>query len=301
MGLKSTAPRMLGEKLSQPKYRLWGPPLKTIAEMQDNKPPIDTTAAQAYEQHVVPGLFMHWARRAVELAAPRPGEHVLDAACGTGIGARLAAKRIGEDGTIVGLDVDAGVVEMARTVAQRERIAIEWHCASALEMPFDKGLFDLCLCLHGLQFFPDRVAGLAEIRRVLKPSGRLVAMVWGPLEHNKGHHAVVQALERQKVDASAAKRAFSLANAEDLRDAASRAGFTHIELRTEDAQTDFSSIASFFDGMTTGSPSTRHALALIPAEGRAAFRDEVSAALERYVADGKLAYPTRAHILLARP
>lgn len=269
--------------------------------MSDRNQPIDTTAAEAYERHVVPGLFMHWAQRAVELAAPQPAEHVLDAACGTGIGARLAAKRMGEDGKIVGLDVDAGVVEMARTVTQRERIAIEWHCASALEMPFNEGSFDLCLCLHGLQFFPDRVAGLAEIRRVLKPSGRLVAMVWGSIEHNKGHHVVVQALERQKVDASAAKRAFSLANAGDLRDAATRAGYTRIELRTEDAQTDFSSIASFLDGMTIGSPSTRHALALIPAEGRDAFRDDVSAGLERYVADGRLAYPMRAHILLAKP
>lgn len=139
--------------------------------MPDSKQPIDTTAAQAYEQHVVPGLFMHWAQRAVELAVTQSGKHVLDAACGTGIGARLVAKRTGEGGKIVGLDVHAGVVEMARTMAQREGIAIEWHCASALELPFDEGSFDLCLCLHGLQFFAYRIAGLAEIRRVLKPSG----------------------------------------------------------------------------------------------------------------------------------
>ena len=64
-------------------------------------------------------------------------------------------------------------------------------------MPFADAEFDLCLCLQGLQFFPDRGAGFAEMRRVLKPGGRLVAGLWAALEFNKGHQAVVQALERQ--------------------------------------------------------------------------------------------------------
>ena len=83
-------------------------------------------------------------------------------------------------------------------------------------MPFDVASFDLCLCLQGLQFLPDRTAGLAELRRVLKPTGRLVASIWGPLEANAGHRAVVAALERQGVDATAAKRACSFADPEEI-------------------------------------------------------------------------------------
>jgi ubiquinone/menaquinone biosynthesis C-methylase UbiE len=263
--------------------------------------PIDTTAAEAYERHMVPGMFLHWTELAVRIAAPQPGEHVLDVACGTGIGARVAARALGPSGKVVGLDVDAGVVEVARRVTAQSGTPIEWHCANALEMPFDEGTFDLCLCLQGLQFFPDRVAGFSEIRRVLKPSGRLVASLWGPLAFNKGHVAVVQALESQNVDAAPAKRACSFASPEDIRDTASRAGFTHIDLRTEDGISQFASMQSFIDAMTIGSPSTRHAVAGLPESGRDIFVRDVCATLEPYLKEGRLAYPMRTHILVARP
>jgi SAM-dependent methyltransferase len=168
-------------------------------------------------------------------------------------------------------------------------------------MPFKDGEFDLCLCLQGLQFFPDRVAGFAEARRVLKPSGRLVASLWGPLEFNKGRQAVVQALERQNVDASPAKRACSFADTTEIRDTATRAGFSKVEIRTEDGVSHFASILSFIDGMTIGSPSTRHAVAQLPAGGRDRFVSEVSTSLEPYLHDGELQYPMRTHVVIARP
>lgn len=269
--------------------------------MPQSNAPIDTKAAEAYEKHMVPGMFLRWTERVVSLAAPQPGEHVLDVACGTGIGARVSASRVGSAGKVVGVDIDPGVVEVARKVTQETGTPIEWHCASALKMPFDAATFDLCLCLQGLQFFPDRAAGLAEIRRVLKPSGRLAASVWGALEYNRGHHAVVQALERQNVDATAAKRACSFASADDIRDTATQAGFKSIELRAEDGVSHFASIRSFIDGMTVGSPSTRHAVALLSDHGREKFVKDVTAMLEPYFAHGELAYPMRTLILLARP
>lgn len=268
--------------------------------MSQANQPIDTTTAEAYEKHMVPGMFAHWTELVVGLAAPQPGEHVLDVACGTGVGARVAARGVGSAGKVVGLDIDPGVVEVARKMAQGIGTPMEWHCASALKTPFDDATFDLCLCLQGLQFITDRQAGLVEIRRVLKPSGRLAASIWGPLEYNKGHYAVVQALEHQGVDASAAKRACSFANPEDIRETATRAGFTAIELRTEDGVSHFTSIQSFIDGMTLGSPSTRHAVALLPENGRDEFLRHVRALLEPHVANGELTYPMRTHVLLAR-
>jgi ubiquinone/menaquinone biosynthesis C-methylase UbiE len=68
---------------------------------------------------------------------------------------------------VVVLDIDPGVVEVARKIAQGIGTPMEWHCASALNTPFDDATLDLCLCLQGLQFITDRQAGLAEIRRVL--------------------------------------------------------------------------------------------------------------------------------------
>lgn len=263
--------------------------------------PIDTTCADAYEKFMVPGMFAHWTERVVRLAAPQPGEHVLDVACGTGIGARVAARSVGPSGKVTGLDLDPGVIEVARKLAQGTAAPMAWHCASALKMPFHDAQFDLCLCLQGLQFFPDRAAGLAEIRRVLKPSGRLFASLWGPVERNIGHYAVVRALENQKVDASAARKACSFADPDNIRDTVTRAGFTDFELRTEDGVSHFASIQAFMDGMTIGSPSTRHAVALLPGQGRDRFVKEVSAMLEPHAANGELAYPMRTHILSARP
>lgn len=249
---------------------------------------------------MVPGMFARWTERAVNLAGLQPGEQLLDVACGTGIGARLAAKRIGRAGQVVGLDLDPGVVEVARRLAAAAGTPIECHCASALEMPLPDAAFDVVFCLQGIQFFPDRVAGFTEIRRVLKPRGRLVATIWGPIETNKGHEAIVRALENQKVDAAAAKKACSFADPAEIRNSAARAGFGSIEIRTEDGLTNYASFESFMEGMTVGSPSTRRAVQLLPEGGRDQFVKEVRAALAPYIVDGKLAYPMRTHIVVAR-
>jgi len=262
--------------------------------------PADTAVAQAYESHMVPGMFMHWAEFVVGLAAPQPGEQVLDVACGTGIGARVVARAVGPTGKVAGVDIDPGVIELARGLARGAGTPVEWHCASALGMPFDDGAFDLCLCLQGLQFLPDRPAGMAEMRRLLKPSGRLAASIWGPLDCNRGHYAVVRALEDQGVDASAAKRACSFSDPEAIREAAAGAGFSRIQLRTEDGVSHFRSLESFISGMTVGSPSTRHAVALLSESGRDRFVKQVQEMLEPYVTGGELQYPMRTHILLAQ-
>jgi ubiquinone/menaquinone biosynthesis C-methylase UbiE len=261
---------------------------------------IDTIAAEAYERHMVPGMFLQWAEFIVNVAQPRTGEHVLDVACATGIAARVASSHVGPNGRTVALDFDAGMIEVARILTSAAQIPIEWHCADALAMPFPDASFDLCLCLQGLQFLPDRVAGFAKIHRVLKPTGRLVAGIWGPREFNKGQHEIVEALERQHVDASSAKRAFSFSDPEDIRATAAHAGFQDIEVRTEDGVSNFPSMQAFFDAMTLGAPFTRRAVALLPEDGRERFYREVSAALARYVVAGRLAYPMRTHIVSAR-
>lgn len=261
---------------------------------------IDTTAGEAYEKHMVPGMFARWTERAVSLAALRPGEQLLDVACGTGVGARIAARALGPGSKVAALDLDAGVIEVARRVSSNG-VPIEYHCCSAIEMPFPDATFDVVLCLQGIQFFPDRVKGFAEIRRVLKPAGRLVATLWGPLESNKGHAAIVRALENQQVDASAAKKACSFADPVEIRDTAARGGFGKIELFLEDGSSEFASLDSFLEGMTAGSPSTRKAVQLIPESGRGRFFDDVRGALAQYVINGKLSYPMRTHIVIARP
>src|SRR5262245_2757037 len=122
-----------------------------------------------YERYLVPTIFGPWALDLVELA--RPGERVLDIACGTGIVARTAARRVGSGGKVVGVDVSAPMLDAARAAAAGEGLSIEWREGNAMTLPFSDTEFDLVLCQQGFQFFPDRSASLREMHRVLRPGG----------------------------------------------------------------------------------------------------------------------------------
>ena len=132
-----------------------------------------------YERFFVPAIGAPLAADLIRLAALRPGERVLDVACGTGVVARLASQQVGAAGTVAGLDVNPGMLAVARS-ATPPGMPIEWHEASAEAMPLPDASFDVVLCQMGLQFMPDKHAALREMRRVLVRDGRLSLSVPGP-------------------------------------------------------------------------------------------------------------------------
>ena len=97
---------------------------------------------------------------------------------------------------LLGLDASAPMITVARATATAEGIAIEWREANAVELPFPEAAFDVVLCQSGLPFFPDRSASLREMRRVLKPGGRLILSVWGPIERSRGFAIAADAVAR---------------------------------------------------------------------------------------------------------
>ena len=125
-------------------------------------------AAEIYEKHLVPAIFAYWPPALLSLVSPKPGERVLDIACGTGTVARLAAERVGPKGRVVGLDISAGMLTVARSIPSPAG-QIEWKEADAQLTPFPDGSFDVVTCQLGLQFIPDRAKALREMRRVLIP------------------------------------------------------------------------------------------------------------------------------------
>jgi ubiquinone/menaquinone biosynthesis C-methylase UbiE len=130
-----------------------------------------------YERILVGPLFRPWAEVLLDRVRPTAGERVLDIACGTGIVARLARERVGPAGTVVGVDVSPGMLDIATAVAP----AITWLQGSALDLPVpDDSRFDVVLCQQGLQFFPDRPLAAQQMRRVLAPGGRLGVATWRP-------------------------------------------------------------------------------------------------------------------------
>ena len=108
-------------------------------------------AARAYDDYLVPNMFRPWARALLDHAALRPGERVLDLACGTGVVAREAAGRVGVHGQVSALDLNPAMLEVARShTAAPGAPDIEWIEGSAQALPFADASFDVALCQQGL-------------------------------------------------------------------------------------------------------------------------------------------------------
>jgi ubiquinone/menaquinone biosynthesis C-methylase UbiE len=269
--------------------------------MPDSPNQIDTTAARAYDDYMVPSMFGPWMEDVIALAHLQPAERVLDVACGTGTAAFIAAAGVTSRGLVAGLDVDPGMIEVARTKSQSpDGARVAWHCEDALKMSFQDGSFDVVLCLQGLQFFPDRLAGLREMRRVLTAAGRLVASVWRSIEHCKGHHALAKVLERYGLDAQAARRPFSLGDAEELIGLGQKAGFRNVSVQAMTKIMRFSSPQDFVQKLAAGAPSTRHALAKVPDDRRRELIEAVGAELQPYIDAEGVGIPYASHLLLAQ-
>jgi ubiquinone/menaquinone biosynthesis C-methylase UbiE len=150
------------------------------------------TAAEIYDQFFVPALFQAWPSRVADVAALAPGQRVLDVACGTGILACEVAERVGPEGEVIGLDINDGML----TVARRKSSAIEWRQGDAENLPFADNTFDAVVSQFGLMFFADRQQALCEMVRVLRPRGRLAVAVWDAVEHVEGYPPLADLLER---------------------------------------------------------------------------------------------------------
>jgi ubiquinone/menaquinone biosynthesis C-methylase UbiE len=180
--------------------------------------------AENYERHFVPIIGAPVAAVLIEAAMLRPGERVLDAACGTGVVTKLAAARVAPGGAVAGLDPNAAMLSVARATTPAD-MAIDWHQAAAEELPFPDESFDAVLCGMGLQFFSDKEAGLREFHRVLTAGGRLVANVPGPAPPPFEILAGALARHIGPESASFVSAVFSLHDPEDLRGLATSAGF----------------------------------------------------------------------------
>src|SRR5690606_14801410 len=132
---------------------------------------------EMYEQLLVGPLFRPWADLTLDEIGLRPGDRVLDVACGTGTVARQARARLGQSGTVVGVDVSGPMLGVARRVAPD----IDWREGDAAALPLREGeQFDVVICQQGLQFFADRCAPVREMYRALAPGGRVAVSTWRP-------------------------------------------------------------------------------------------------------------------------
>jgi ubiquinone/menaquinone biosynthesis C-methylase UbiE len=263
---------------------------------------LEGSSAVAYERYLVPAIFAPHARDLVDLAEPKPGERVLDVACGTGIVARTAAPRVGASGTVTGLDVNPGMLAVARIASSGLSPAIEWTEADADSLPFPDASFDVVFCEQALQFFGDRPTALREMRRVTAKDGRLALSVFRGLEHNFAYAVLSAALERHAgAEAGAMMRSpFALGDGEQIRALVSGAGFRDVRLRLWFGSERFASFEELLRQEAASSPLAGP-LGRLDAAARDALLAEVAAAMRAYVDDDGIAFPNDSHMLLASP
>lgn len=148
--------------------------------------------ADVYDEQFVPALFRQWGPVLCDAANITSGQRVLDVACGTGALTVAVAERVSPGGTVLGIDANPEMLEVAR----RKHPDIEWHDGHAEALPFADASFDAVVSQFGLMFFGDRVAALREMQRVLRPGGHLAVAVCDALEHSPGYASLAAQLER---------------------------------------------------------------------------------------------------------
>ncbi|MXV61340.1 methyltransferase domain-containing protein [Natronorubrum sp. JWXQ-INN-674] len=263
---------------------------------------LEQRASEAYEQYLVPPLFAPWAERLLDAADLRDGDRLLDVACGTGIVARSAASRVGERGSIVGLDINEGMLAVAAETTETERRpAIEWRRGDAIDLPFPKGRFDVACCQQALQFVDEPSVALEEMHRVLASGGRVALSVWRPLEYQPGYVVAAEALERHIGDEAGAmmRSPFPAWEEDVLRTFAREAGFDDVSITIEIGSMRYPSIEEFVRREAASSP-----LAEPIAGAERTVRDELIRAVEdgldAYTDDDGVVFPMESYRLTAR-
>ena len=254
---------------------------------------VTRSAADVYEEFFVPALFGPWPGPVSDAAGIAPGQDVLDVACGTGVLARGAARRVQPGGKVTGLDRNDGML----TVARRKTPEIEWRHGLAEQLPFEDARFDAVVSQFGLMFFEDRARALAEMWRVLKPGGRLAIAVWDSLERTPGYAAMTALLQRlfgARI-ADALRAPYILGDRQALAALAAHAGIP-ARIATHDGVARFPSIEAWVHTDVKG-------WTLADLIDEAQYRQLLHAAqaeLGHFVqADGSVRFDAPAHILSA--
>jgi ubiquinone/menaquinone biosynthesis C-methylase UbiE len=258
-------------------------------------------AAELYERYPARYILGPWAPLLVDAGRLAAGERVLDVACGTGVVARAAAKRVGPNGRVVGVDLNPGMIAVARSLRATSDAPIEWLERSALDLRLENASFDVVLCQQGLQFFPDKAVALQEMHRVLDHSGRLALSVWNSNSIGVYTGAVSAALVQFASHEVAAQFTASrrAPTAGELQRLAAEADFSAVEVSVIRINVHLPRIDKFVLDHLASTPVAA-AIDALDAQARDKIGTSVMERLQRYTdEDGGITYPEETCVLTA--
>lgn len=242
---------------------------------------------------MVPLWFGRWADALIDLLALRPGENVLDVACGTGVTTRMARDKVGPHGSVTGLDVNAAMIAKAKNLSNGQDI--EWLERDASDSGLPTGSVDVVMSQHGYHYFPDKPAALAEFRRVLAPAGRMGLSIWDG--HSPYTKAVCMAVERhissEIADKQRAQR--QTPSADELSAQLREVGFSEVRVVRQEINIEVPPARTFVP-LHLGSMPIAAAFDALHDDRKAALIEDVETEMTPYERGDKLVYPDAVHV-----
>jgi ubiquinone/menaquinone biosynthesis C-methylase UbiE len=198
---------------------------------------------EIYDRLLVPLIFETYALDLAERVARTGAREILETAAGTGVVTRAITARLPESGRLTATDLNPPMLDRAKA-HQPDDGRIVWRQADALALPFADQSFDAVACQFGVMFFPDKIQGYKEARRVLKPGGHFIFNVWDRLSTNEFADVVDQAVAALFPDNPPhfmARTPHGYYDVERIRDELKSAGFIEIAVDSVDRRSKASS------------------------------------------------------------
>jgi len=190
---------------------------------------------EIYDRFLVPLIFEPYARDLADRIAAAAPQQVLETAAGTGVLTRAMTSRLADNVRIVATDLNQPMLNQAAAHLADRRVT--WQQADALKLPFEDQSFDVVACQFGAMFFPDKIQGYREARRVLKPGGTFLFSVWDRIEDSEFADVVTQAVAAmfpQDPPRFLARTPHGYCDASKIRDELQAAGFANISIEPID-------------------------------------------------------------------
>jgi ubiquinone/menaquinone biosynthesis C-methylase UbiE len=218
------------------------------------------TPGERYDRDMVTAMFAPFARDLVGRTRLRGHMHIADIGCGTGIVARLLGQRLDETSTINGIDINAGMLDVARAatemaVGESGMGNFVWHEAGAEALPLADGSMDLVVSQHAFMFFPDRTQAAREMHRVLRPGDELHISAWRDYRQQPHYAALIAGLNLLITQQAGElmKTAFQFDREEQIRTPLMSGGFQDIVMQTVEIEVRYPSAEAFVEMIVKGS------------------------------------------------